>query len=147
MDIEKMRKQAEAGNIVDQTLIGCFYLYGEEGLEVDYTEALHWLTLAADQGASRAAASLGYMYTEGLGVPKDIDKAYPLLEAGIQTGEFVALLSFARIFARGEDGVPSNPAEAIIWYKELIDTYQTDDDTDVDILEALAYIAKHESKE
>ncbi len=42
----------------------------------DYQEALKWWRMAADQGFVPAQASLGLMYYDGQGVPKDYVLAY-----------------------------------------------------------------------
>jgi len=148
-DIEEMRKDAEAGSGPDQTMLGSMYLFGV-GVEINYEEAFKWLSLAAAQGTSRGCANLGYMYAEGLGIPKNIQKALPLLDKGLRTDEYVSALTFARICARGEEGVPVDEAEAVDWYKEFLGIYQEVIDQSVEtdetraIDEALAYTASHD---
>lgn len=46
------------------------YMNGE-GVKQDYSEALRWLTEAAEQGNANAQSNLGMMYENGLGVPQD----------------------------------------------------------------------------
>jgi hypothetical protein len=46
------------------------YLKGE-GAPQNYTEAMRWYRLAADQGRAEAREKIGYLYSRGLGVPKD----------------------------------------------------------------------------
>jgi len=45
------------------------------GTEPDYTQAARWYEMAADQGHVRAQFSLGMMFTEGHGMPRDDAKA------------------------------------------------------------------------
>nr|WP_315158826.1 T9SS type A sorting domain-containing protein [uncultured Flavobacterium sp.] len=54
--------------------IGRFYMIGT-GCNIDFEQAIHWLTLASDHGNQRAAYALGYMYFKGFGVAQDYKKA------------------------------------------------------------------------
>jgi uncharacterized protein len=69
-DINELRRKAEAGSCVAQSVLGLYYLYGLE-VEVDYSEAFRFLSAAAEQGASRAVLNLGYMHAKGLGIPQN----------------------------------------------------------------------------
>jgi len=42
----------------------------------DFSEAVKWNRLAAEQGDARAQTNLGSMYTEGRGVPQDFVQAH-----------------------------------------------------------------------
>ena len=86
MDIAELHKRAEQGNVVAQSLLGLCYLSGED-VRVDCAQALHYLALAASEGASRAMLNLGRMYAQGLGVSQDAAKAIgvpltPILRVG-----------------------------------------------------------------
>lgn len=140
MELEKQRQRAKDGSVVYQTHLGCSYLYGTD-VEIDYEEAFLWLTAAAARGAPRAVANLGIMYAEGLGVAKNIPEAMRLLEKGAQSGEYASLLGLARIYARGEEGVPVNEDAALRWYAAFMEDMPTDDVTS-DMQEAIDYIAK-----
>jgi uncharacterized protein len=65
-----LRMAAIAGDPEAQFWLGQSYLFGDLG-SVDYHDALIWLLRAAAQRYSLAESSLGQMYNEGLGVPKD----------------------------------------------------------------------------
>ena len=86
MTIGERRQEAEAGSCVQQSILGLSFLYGDE-VTVDYREALHWLTLAANQGASRAMLNLGRMYAQGLGVDVDVARAIELWDRLIARGD------------------------------------------------------------
>jgi len=45
----------------------------------DYTYAVHWYRLAAEQGIAEAQYNLGVMYYEGAGVPGNLMQAYKWL--------------------------------------------------------------------
>ena len=55
--------------------MGARYATGEE-VKQDYTEAVRWFALAADQGHVLAQATLGAYYWAGRGVAPDLTKAY-----------------------------------------------------------------------
>src|SRR5258706_14705497 len=67
VDIQELRSKAEAGSVVSQGILGISYLYGLD-VPKDCAVALHWLTLAAERGASRPTFHLGRMHEEGWGV-------------------------------------------------------------------------------
>ena len=48
----------------------------DHGIPQDYSEAVHWFRLAAEQGFARTQYNLGVMYAEGRGVPRDYVAAY-----------------------------------------------------------------------
>lgn len=103
MDIEEKRKKAEAGSTVAQTVLGISYLYGLD-VDVDYKEALRFLSAAANQGASRAVLSLGIMHAKGLGIPQNLHEAARLLDAVAKpsgsSDAFAARLSWAACIPR-----------------------------------------------
>ena len=127
-DINQAHRDAEAGNVVDQGFLGWTYLYGRF-TEVNYQEALRWLSAAAYDGrASRPFIHLGRMYEEGLGVPQDTQEAIRHYRA-VAKVEPRATLALARIYASGK-GVPSDPAEAVRLYSLVAehDTWEHDAD-------------------
>jgi TPR repeat protein len=75
-DIEELRRKAEAGSCVAQSILGAYYLCGNE-VEVDYIEAFRLLSAAAQQGSSRAVLNLGRMYAQGLGTSQDVFEVVP----------------------------------------------------------------------
>jgi TPR repeat protein len=89
VDIAELGKRAESGGCAAQTTLGLLYLYGEEPFGIDYEKALRFLSMAAEQGASRAIANLGDMYLNGLGTAKDVNKAIELYRRVISTRRIV----------------------------------------------------------
>jgi TPR repeat protein len=80
MDIEEQRRQAKAGSCAAQSVLGISYLYGDE-VEVDYKEALRFLSAASKQGGSRATLNLGIMHAKGMGMPQNVPEAIRLIES------------------------------------------------------------------
>jgi uncharacterized protein len=110
MNLQDLRRRADSGSHVDQSVLGLCYLYGVD-VEVDYKEAFRLLSLA---GTSRAVANLARMYAEGLGISKDLAEAIRLYKA-VAKFEFRAQLELGRIYSRGV-GVPTDHDEALRWY-------------------------------
>jgi TPR repeat protein len=110
MNIHKLRRGADSGSRVDQSVLGLCYLNGVD-VQVDYKEAFRLLSLA---GTSRAVANLARMYAEGLGISKDMAEAIRLYKA-VGRSEFRAQLELGRIYSRGL-GVPIDSVEAYKWY-------------------------------
>jgi uncharacterized protein len=110
MNIQELRRRADSGSRVDQSVLGLCYLYGVD-VQVDYQEAFRLLSLAR---TSRALVNLARMYAEGLGLPKNMAEAIRLYKA-VGKSEFRAQLELGRIYSRGL-GVPTDPVEALRWY-------------------------------
>ena len=148
MNIQELRRRADSGSRVDQSILGLCYLYGVD-VEVDYKEAFRLLSLA---GTSRAVANLALMYADGLGISKDLAEAIRLYKA-VAKFEFRAQLELGRIYSRGV-GVPIDHDEALRWYSAA--AAREDDDcvedpinaafvgsgTFEEVQEAKAYVAK-----
>ncbi len=72
-------KSAEAGYVPAQRVLGTCYLEGRLTAP-DYAQAHKWLSTAARQNDGQAAYHLALMYVRGLGVAKDWDLAFRLLD-------------------------------------------------------------------
>ena len=65
--------------------LGHMYDYGY-GVEVDYEQAIEYLTFAADADYGKAQYALGCLYYQGDGVEQDKDKAKEYFEKAIENG-------------------------------------------------------------
>jgi len=68
--IEKIRLQAEEGDMDAQYNLGIVY-YNGEGVPRDHAEALSWFLKAAEQGDADAQFNVGLMYGRGEGIKRD----------------------------------------------------------------------------
>lgn len=75
-----LKKSAAHGFFPAMNHLGELYSKKYSGIETNYVEAERWFRIASDGGYAPADYNLGKMYLEGLGVPKDIDKAILLLQ-------------------------------------------------------------------
>ena len=81
MNIAELKREAESGSVVSQSVLGICYLYGRD-VEVNHQEAFRLLSSAAERGASRAVVNLARMFAEGLGTPKNLPEAIRLYRTG-----------------------------------------------------------------
>ena len=143
LNIDDMRRKADAGSCVAQGVLGTCLLYGIE-VEIDYAEAFKWLSAAADQRASRPTLHLGYMHQRGLGTPVNPQQAIKLFIAvatpSDSTDAFAARIELGRIFAMGL-GVPVDGAEAEKWYLAAL-AVAVEDNAPEELEEARSFIAQ-----
>jgi TPR repeat protein len=122
MDMDDLRRKAEAGSCVSPYLLVLRYLHGID-VKVDHKEAFKLLSAAADQGASRAVLNLARMHAQGLGIPKNMPEAVRLFEAlgrpSDSSDAFQARIELARIYSSGGDN-PVDAEAALEWYSAAI---------------------------
>lgn len=123
----------------------------EEGLAAfqygDYRTALTKLAPLSDQGVAMAQNTLGRMYLQGQGVPRDFDKALLLFQHAAKQHLPNAQNNLGVMYAGGY-GVPQDFKEAIAWFEKaanhgyaiamdnLADIYETGVGVNRDPLEA-----------
>lgn len=78
---------ANAGNVEAQLRLADLYLNGGEGVVPSYLRAHLWAQMAADQGSARALITLGTLYRDGLGIPKDSTRALNYFQAASDAGD------------------------------------------------------------
>jgi uncharacterized protein len=143
LNINDMRRKAEAGSCVAQGVLGTCHLYGIE-VEIDYAEAFRWLSAAAEQHASQPTLHLAYMHQHGLGIPANPQQAIRLFTAvatpSDSTDAFDARIELGRTFAMGL-GVPVDQAEAERWYLAAI-AIAAEDDEPEKVEQAKSFIAR-----
>ena len=119
MDIANLKVEAEAGSVVAQSILGLLYFYGSVDVPKDYSEAVQWLTLAAQHGTSRPLHHLGLMYERGLGVEVDLERAFGLQKRAAERGEEAAYIHVARMYRHGQ-GTAADGEAACEWYKRVL---------------------------
>lgn len=115
--VTELRKEAERGNAIAQTLLGWIYLQGR-GVPKDYAAALSWYLKGAGQLYAPAMYTLGKMYSEGIGVPSDYVQAYKWYNLAAASGDTSELaVSAVELAKDGRDEIarkmtPAQIAEA-----------------------------------
>ncbi len=82
----------------------------------DYAGANSAFHDAVRLGSPEAAWMLGFLYANGLGVPKDAQEALHWYRRAAEGGHAGAMFDLAGMFAEGQ-GVPKNAEEAVRWYR------------------------------
>jgi uncharacterized protein len=72
-----------------------------QGVPQNYSEAMKWYRLAADQGNAAAQTALGVVYASGLGVPQDQAKAVEWTRKAADQGYANAQNNLGNMYARG----------------------------------------------
>lgn len=80
---------AQPERITAQYMLGVMHANGE-GIPQDYSEAVSWYYLAAQQGHAGAQNNLGVMYYRGRGVPANLIRAYKWLSLASAGGDTTA---------------------------------------------------------
>jgi len=76
--VEQLQQMADKGDPAAENALGLRYFEGhpKNGIRLDEKEAFHWFSRAAEDGSLAAQAKLGFLYSGGRGVPKDVNRAY-----------------------------------------------------------------------
>lgn len=107
---ERLKPQAEAGDVGAQALLGRLYVVGL-GVERDPATAVTWLEPAAAAGHVDAAVMLARLYRSGDGVERDAEKARALYDDVAGLGHVAALTALGEMQRDGEGG-PADRGEA-----------------------------------
>ncbi|UTR12097.1 sel1 repeat family protein [Evansella sp. LMS18] len=95
-----LEESAAQGYKDSQSLLGRVY----HNIYKDYSEALHWLKKADEQGDQYAPEFIGNMYEYGFGVPQDNYKAAEWYEKAIELDNDVAYVRLAYLYMEGDLG-------------------------------------------
>ena len=102
-----------------QTALGQVYLvpaapYGKKYL--NFSEAKHWLSLAAQQGSPEAMNAMGSIYESGLGVDQDFKEAAKWYQMAADRGNAQGQADLAQLYMDGR-GVPFDLVLSYKWFK------------------------------
>lgn len=113
----RIYRQAEQGDTNALLTLGYMYLYGVNGVDINYKKAFEYYELAAKNGDSVAINNLGSLYYSGTGVRKDVFKAAQLFAQASDAGNIDATLNLAVIYL-SEKGQLGNTKEAVSLLKK-----------------------------
>ncbi len=108
--LERAVRLAEEGNEDAALTLGYMYLYGQDGVEIDYKKAFHFYELAAAQNNVIALNNLGSLYFNGIGTAVNYEKASELFLKAAQNGSDDAAVNLAFIYLSTEDSRYFEPA-------------------------------------
>jgi hypothetical protein len=74
----ELQQMAQQGNATAENALGLRYFEGDKknGVPRDEKEAFRWFNKSAQDGNLAAQAKLGFLYSTGSGIPKDLNQAY-----------------------------------------------------------------------
>ena len=98
LTLDELRQNADNGDTEAQLDLGYMYLYGVNGVKVDYAQALHFYQMAAEKKSAVALNNLGSLYFNGLGTKVDYKKAMNYFEEAARLGSNDAAVNLAIIY-------------------------------------------------
>lgn len=110
--IEWYKKASDMGDIDAMIELATLYLRGEH---TDYEKAKELCRQAAEKGNTDALCRMGWMFTEGMGVPKNYAVALEYYVEAANKGNTTALNAIANAYKNGF-GINRNYTEAFNWY-------------------------------
>jgi len=82
----------------------------------NYSEAMRWYRMAADQGDAAAQLNVGGLYAAGQGAPQNYSEAMQWFRKAAEEGYPAAQNDIGSLYASGR-GVPRNYSEAMRWFQ------------------------------
>lgn len=114
-------KAAEGGDGFAQYRLAIIYLYGADGVTIDYVEAVKWLRKTSvtndlyPLGSPFSQYRLGTLYEDGLGVSKDLTQATSWYKKAAEQNQPDAQNKLGAKYAEG-NGVQKDMVEALKWF-------------------------------
>lgn len=115
--LEKYTDAAKDGNLSAMNEIGAMYLYGDNGVEKNYTLAKEWFLKSSGKGNGSASRAIGMMYQYGYGVNQDFAKAIEWYNKAIEQKDTDAIVNFGLMYEKGQ-GQQKNSFVAFGFYQE-----------------------------
>lgn len=113
ISIDELKKKAGNGDVQAQLDLGYMFLYGKDGANVDYKQAIFYYKLAAKNKNPVALNNMGSLYFNGIGTDIDYAKAIKYFEDAAKYGSNDAAVNLAIIYL-GTDKKNNNDE---IWSK------------------------------
>jgi TonB family protein len=120
--INRLKKDAQKGDTLAQSVLGDCYYYGDEEVTQDYKQAVYWYKKAAEQGDVRAQCQLGFCYSKGEGVAQNDQQAVYWFKKAAepkdrQMGSPRAQLVLGFRYKDGK-GVAKDEQQAFYWWSQ-----------------------------
>jgi len=121
-EFEVLRAAAKGGDAAAQYALGRHYLTGKAPLALNPTQALVWLTRAAEQQHADAQFDVGMFYKDGTSAPRDLVRAKQWLGKAAAQGHVKAKVALQDII-RDETGAAAG-AEKTFKSSETLPAYR-----------------------
>jgi hypothetical protein len=114
---ELLYKAANNGNstVESQKVLAQSFILGH-GVPPNLEEAMHWYTLAAEQGDPEALNEMGFIYFTGSGVEQDYDKAFELFSQAAYKGYLLSQFNLGIMLYTGNTSAGQDFAKAYAWF-------------------------------
>ncbi len=109
-----LHKAADQSFMAAEESLGIFAEAGIGRSAPAAAEAIDWYKKAVAHGSVDAATSIGLMYADGIGMPKDPAQASTWFRHAAENGDRVAQYNLALMYKRGS-GVPQDNTEYVHW--------------------------------
>ncbi len=113
INIDELKKKAGNGDVQSQLDLGYMFLYGKDGANVDYKQAIFYYELAAKNKNPVALNNMGSLYFNGIGTDINYAKAIKYFEDAAKYGSNDAAVNLAIIYL----GTDKNDKDDKIWSK------------------------------
>ena len=110
--LQKLTRQAAAGDLNAQMTLGYMYLYGVDGVGIDYAKAFEYYKLAAAQGDNVAINNLGSLYYSGIGTERNLTRAAEFFNQAVEAGNTEAAVNLGFLYLTGS-GVSKDNRRAV----------------------------------
>ena len=87
----------------------------------DYTEAMRWYRMAADQGDRYSQTMVGKFFRNGKGVSKDVQQAMYWYRKAADQGDANAQEAVGKMYVDGVGGIPIDLQQAMYWCRKAAD--------------------------
>ena len=115
-DFDAKFKQAQNGDATAQNEIGEYYADGGRGkFPPDYSKAIAWWQLAANNGNPRGLTNIGASYYSGKGVPRNSYKAVECWLEAAKRGDAEAQYLMGQAYSGGVSVLP-DVNTAVFWW-------------------------------
>ena len=109
-----MKQAADTGMLRAELALAEWYYFGENGIPVNYPEALKFYERAAQKGNPVAENAAGAIYYYATGVPGDTTKGTLFFQKAAEKGMARAQVHLAHVYLMGET-LPRSKVEALKW--------------------------------
>ena len=120
VSLDRVIQSANSGNPAALTILGLRALDGTNGAVINMTDAVKFLTAAAEKDQAVAQYRLGTLYERGQGVTADAAKAMHWYEMAANQGNIDAEYNLALLYADGH-GVSPDLQQARQWMQKAAD--------------------------
>lgn len=114
--IEDVINLANKGDLQSQLALGYAYLYGKDGLKINYDKAFEYYGKAALQNDPVGLNNLGSLFYGGIGTPRDVVKAAILFKKAAELGNIDAAVNIGFMLASG-NGAKKDIEQALKYFE------------------------------